>query len=358
MKNHRHPHAFTLAELLVGMGILVLMFGFLIMATNQMVRAMGSTAGKIEQFRGARDAFERVTTRLSQATLNTYWDYKYDTTKTPILPTSYERRSELRFISGDVTSIAASQLPNAGFGQCVFFTAPLGYVETAANVGLENLLDVCGYYVEYSQDTTYRPKFVGTEVPAKWRWRLMEYTPSSERFTVYNVTSGGSQTALASESTSLNWIFPAGSVQTLVRPVTENVVALILIPRLSPGEEALLGGDKNLSKLAPKYKYNSTDSLSDASVNPKNQLPPVMQVTMVAIDEKTAEKLSLDSSSNDMFGVKNLFKDTAKFSADLEGPDPSALEKQLIAKRANYRVFSTNVHIRGAKWSRQQAKTP
>ena len=46
MRTHSARSAFTLVELLTGMGILVVMFAFLIMATNQMVRAMSSPASR------------------------------------------------------------------------------------------------------------------------------------------------------------------------------------------------------------------------------------------------------------------------------------------------------------------------
>ena len=111
MKKHA---AFTLAELLVGMGILVVLFGFLLVSANQTTKLIGSTAGKVEQFREARNAFERVSTRISQATLNTYWDYD-----SPTAPTRYERRSELRFISGGVKELGIAE---GGTGKRLVFS--------------------------------------------------------------------------------------------------------------------------------------------------------------------------------------------------------------------------------------------
>jgi uncharacterized protein (TIGR02599 family) len=354
MKPNLHARqAFTLAELLTGMGILVVMFSFLIMATNQMVRAMGNTTGKIEQFRGARDAFERVTTRLSQATLNAYWDYKYLNN----VPTYYERRSELRFLNTNAKDLLAGASAPQKFTQCVFFNAPLGYTETQNFYGLENLMNTWGFYVEYSQDTLYRPKFIGTEVPAKWRWKLMEFSQPTETFSVYKNTSGGTTTNPNAEKLGTQWIYDNNATifQKSVRPVVENVIALVLIPRLSRSEEDLRTDRVNVdhSVLAPKYIYDTTTTLtSDATLNPKNQLPPVVQTTMVAIDERSAGRLSLDGTTTDLFGVQSKFGDTKNFTADL-----TDLEKKLVDKRVSYRIFTTNVHVRGAKWSREQADT-
>lgn len=355
---------FTLVELLVGMGVLVLMFGLLMSATNQVVRTVSQTTANVEQFRGAREAFERLTTRLSQATLNTYWDYTYDKTKTPPVPTGYQRRSELRFLSGraaDIIPTAAST--SKKLGHAVFFNAPLGNAEMNENRGLENLLNVSGFFVEYSQDTDFRPKFIGAEVPAKWRWRLMEYVPSSERFSVYRKTSGTAQQA--DNYIGKDWIFDTRrgdnqqtkTFQQLVRPVVDNVVALVLVPRLSRiEEEKEQTGNKDESPLAKDYLYDSTTKRDNPRLNPRNQLPPVMQVTMVAIDEKSAELLNLRDADWDLFNVSTKFKQSADLSKDLlrEPGGPGSLEQQLIDRKVSYRIFTTNVQIRGAKWSREQ----
>ena len=89
--------------------------------------------------------------------------------------------------------------------------------------------------------------------------------------------------------------------------------------------------------------------------NPTNQLPPVLQITMVAIDEASAIRLGFGAGSDDIFGAAAKFTKSADYSKDLlQSKDPASLEATLISKRVNYRIFSTNVTIRGAKWSREQ----
>jgi uncharacterized protein (TIGR02599 family) len=106
----------------------------------------------------------------------------------------------------------------------------------------------------------------------------------------------------------------------------------------------------------------------EASLNPKHQLPPIVSVTMVAIDERSAERLC-DSNhlpqggsgsatqSDAMMGLSysGLFHN----SANLEGANTGdlwSLEQMLVQQKVTYRVFTTNVTIRGAKWSRSQTK--
>ena len=82
-----------------------------------------------------------------------------------------------------------------------------------------------------------------------------------------------------------------------------------------------------------------------------------MQVTMVAIDETSAIRQNLAAGSSDVFGVATKFTKSTDYGKDLfESQDPASLEATLIGKGVNYRIFNTNVTIRGAKWSREQVK--
>ena len=118
--------------------------------------------------------------------------------------------------------------------------------------------------------------------------------------------------------------------------------------------------------LAPGYSYNSTVSVRDPILNSKNQLPPVVQIIMVAIDEPSAQRLQDQYDSDPRLGIsydpdpfsgRGLFENPS-FLDDNPGTgqpgDISRLEKLLTSRKASYRVFATNVSIRGAKWSRSQ----
>ena len=54
---------------------------------------------------------------------------------------------------------------------------------------------------------------------------------------------------------------------------------------------------------------------------------------------------------SEIFKISTLFSDTTKFAEDL-----ATLEQTLATKRVKYRIFTTNVQIRAAKWSREQIK--
>lgn len=364
--------AFTLIEIMVSTAVLTLILLILASITSQASATWRYTRAKTEQFRETRAAFETLTTKISQATLNTYWDYGYDSSG---LPLRYERRSELRFASGIASNMIGS---SSGAGtrttHAVFFHAPLGVVG-AGNPqyhGLEGLLNVWGYYVELNSDSTSRPAFLNSAtppVPPRFRFRLMEFMQPSEQLSTYGFTSGvNGSVPVATTYQGTEWFSDAvRNTPALSRPVAENIIALIITPRLSKRDEQEVKGSAtptDISPLAPNYAYdsaltmNSGQTKSDARINPKNQLPPVLQITMVAIDETSAARLKLAANSGDVFKVANKFTDTTKYTSDLvvqpTGTADVSLENTLISKKVNYRIFTSNIPIRAAKWSRDQ----
>lgn len=373
----RQVTGFTLVEVMLSTAVISLIMLVLVSVTSQTSNTWRYTTGKVEQFRESRSAFETITSKVSQATLNTYWDYGYDSSNPP-LPTRYERRSELRFISGQAKDLIGNANDGARVSQAVFFHAPLGLVDGATNPqyhGLESLLNVWGYYVELNSDKNLRPTFLNNapvNLPERFRFRLMEFMQPSEKLGTYGYTSGTSGgKPTASTYLGREWFKNAVNVSpNPSRPVAENIIALIIIPRLSKrDEQEVKGGAREIdsSPLAPNYTYDSAltkndgQTGSDPRTNPKNQLPPVLQITMVAIDETSAARLNLKDSSTrtaDIFNLSTKFTDTLKYTSDLVaspgGPADASLENTLISKRVSYRVFTTNVPIRAAKWSREQ----
>ncbi|XHR28373.1 MAG: Verru_Chthon cassette protein C [Chthoniobacteraceae bacterium] len=336
---------FTLIELMVSMGILSLLLFVLISMTNTTQRTWTNTTEKIEQFREAREAFEAMARRLSLATLNTYWDYHYPNNNTSAAPDGYIRQSELRFICGDAATLTGSA--NTA-GHAVFFQAPLGFVSNTSYANLNTLLNTWGYFIEFSNDSAGRPDFINSmaKSPAlRYRFRLMELMEPGESLSLYNaeVAAGGNQSYTGSD-----WFTtPLSSANRPVRILAENIVALVLLPKLSPADDA------TETLLCPKYSYNSVKTndansvTADAAINWKNQLPPEIQVVMVAVDEASYSRFQTDTAMPSL--TAGLFADANKFTADLD-----TLQTTLRSHRLNYRIFTSTIGIKGAKWSREQ----
>ncbi|RYD61249.1 MAG: prepilin-type N-terminal cleavage/methylation domain-containing protein, partial [Verrucomicrobiaceae bacterium] len=278
--------AFTLIEMMVAMVILLGIAAIMISTTGQAGQIFKRTSGKIEQFGEARRAYENVTRRLAEATLNTYWDYAYKNVGTSRVPSGYVRQSELRFRSGRMEGLSPSgnaYRPTHG----VFFQAPAGWVEDQdALHSLDQSLNTWGFFLEVGDDSELRPSFLKDRVPKRVRSRLLELREPTERLSIYAPPS----------KDATHWWFADSINQSANRPVkvlAENIVALVVLPRLSQAEELARGRNKPV--LSPKFDYDSTRtsnyqpvlSPADPEINPKNQLPPVVQVVMVAIDEES-----------------------------------------------------------------------
>ena len=75
------------------------------------------------------------------------------------------------------------------------------------------------------------------------------------------------------------------------------------------------------------------------------QVPPLVRVTMVAIDETSAVRLE-DGTTRPAIVDNNLFRNTANYEQDLE-----TLVEYLNEEEINHKVFSSMVMLRSGKWS-------
>ena len=243
--------------------------------------------------------------------------------------------------------------------QGIFFQAPLGYVNDPTDFsGMENLLNTWGYYVEFNKDI--RPAFINAmsnPPPYKYRFRLMEMMEPSNQLTIYSLTSGTANVGY----NGYGWFTtPLNSTAPDVHVLAENIIALVILPKLSAADEAT--GNYTDGSLAPNYYYDSTGlnmtTLSDPNLNPLNQLPPVVQVTMVAVDEASYNRFQSAQGNNNMptsLGLGGLFQsvgDTTNPSNPGYAQDVQTLQTTMQANKLNYRIFTSNISIRGAKWSR------
>ncbi len=413
-KTRKQSPAFTLVEVMVSSALIVIVLGFLLTTVNQTQRVIAGTTSRVNQFQSSRVAFEALTRTLSQATLNTYWDMDYDANANP---TNYRRQSDMHFYSGPMSGLLSSGATAAKTypGHGVFFQAPLGYtakVPDAANpktryTALNNALNVVGFYVEWGDGLKYSkvPKFIrdaeGATAGARHRFRLMQTIQPTESVMIYNNTNYTKPSSSASPfKISTDWIkvatgrlaLPTGldvdyteNPKDHSRVLAENVVALLILPKLAEKDRAAVDDSGLTSNYTYdtrpqvafdavwKNNYNLTTALSAEQKKQVNQLPPVLQVVMVAIDESSGSKLeefSVKKNNKEAYEFcKDLFKSgsgnikISNFLADI-GEDKEAIGKDTLAGRLlntakdagrpvlNYRIFSADVQIRGAKWSK------
>jgi len=310
--------AFTILEVLVASAVFIMLLGLLMSTISQTSTVTRRAMEKVSAFQGARSAFELLTSKLSQATMNSYWDYDSPTT-----PTKYIRKSELHFIVGPA---GQDSLPGtSGTGQAVFFQAPGGVTGDATYSGMDNLLNAFGYYIDYKEESGLAFQ---TTAATTYRYRLMRSVVNTEYLEVYtdNSTLGSA------------WISGNNSAV-----VAENIVYMAIWPRKATSE------DSAGNALTTTFAYNSRlNATSSPQPDTANQLPPTVQVTLVAIDETSAQRFCISSTAPTQISsaFSGLFttSSVSQFESDLE-----TLAQQLTANGVNFRVFTTIVPMRESK---------
>jgi uncharacterized protein (TIGR02599 family) len=339
--------AFSILELLVSMLILSVLVIVVSITVDQTGKIWRKTTGKIGAFQEARVAFESITRKLSQAMLNTYWDYDPPISLTSE-PEQYVRESELHYLQGQSAGLLAgltmNQAPIKTNSHAVFFQAPLGYSNFDPNKpALEGLLNASGFFVAHGTDKPWRPAFLknASNPPERFRYRLMELWQPTEHLGIYQY----SRSQLEADPTRrADWYrSPIASASSAARPLAENIIALVLTPQRSPGDPG--------PTLTSNYDYDTKLYLASPAdplaLLSRNQMPPLVRVTMVALDEDSARRLEEEyGATAPLLQPGALFTNPAEYDKDM-----SELTDFLNSKRFNYRVMTTSVAIRQAKWS-------
>ncbi len=207
-----------------------------------------ATVSRLDQFREARVACASLTDRLGQATLGTSWGYSY----AGGAPSGYARKSELRFRSGSAAAVTGSAAVRPT--HALFFFAPLGRVADAATYGgLSGLLNACGYFVEWNNDSVERPSLLPQS--ASYHFRLMEFVQPSEQMAIYAKTAPAFSLASPGQAgpSAGAWTTDAlDASPAAIRPLCRNVIALIVLPSLAPRDDPATSYN-DVTALAPGY---------------------------------------------------------------------------------------------------------
>ena len=388
----RDARAFTLVELMLAVTLLVIIISIVVQITNQTSQIWLSSTARIQSFQEARAGFESMTRKLSQATLNTYYDYYNSNNQarsqvavglsgsaalnalSAFVPATYDRYSDLHFISGQAGTFqlqtsGTTATPITTQTHAVFFQAPLGYSASSSYQQLDDALNACGYFLRFDSANSSVPPHVlnSPGYKPRYRFRLMEMTQPTEQLTIYSGTA--SQSA---------W-FVQNAV-TNSRVIAENVIALVLLPKLPASQ------DTSGTSLAPNYNYNSRIPLGAAndpswpSANPifpgdaftatavtsgsttngtrHAQLPPMMRLVMIVIDETSAARIQGSGTTPPAainLALTTLFTDATKLDADVQSVEDICNAKAGNVTgnsiRLTHKVFNTDIIMRDAKWS-------
>jgi uncharacterized protein (TIGR02599 family) len=323
---------FTILELLVAMAILSIMVVLMLGVLQSTSDAWRRNTDRTKAFAAARAAFESMTRSISAATLNTYQDY-YDSNTSLIrsnrasgsltfVPAVYGRRSDLHFTTG--TNLVTGQR-----GGAIFMTVPFDYESNNTNDYSSGQLNGIGYFVRFTTNSL-RPAGVSNN---PFRYRLMQFLEPTEQLMVMNTTNKA-------------WFTNDVNANTNIFPIADNVVAFAVLPQLSDRE------NPTGTALSSDFGYDTRMTWSNSAANqPTNmhQLPPVVQVIMVVLDESSAKRIENGSTEPTVelgFDPASVFTGPANLETDLK-----TISDALSAKRLNYRIFRSEIPIRSAKWT-------
>lgn len=380
--------AFTLIELLVSVTFLVILMLVVTQVIGIVQRSWVRANSRVSQFREARQAFDALSRSLAQATLNNYWDNEFNEQGNDsagqkiILAKDYFRQSELQFVCGPTTNVVSGAAGNGQNypGHAVFFQAPLGVASLVSTAGTEgagqpvntenmvNLLCGRGYFVEWGPDTYFRPAFLatlGNVVPIRNRLRLMEYSPTAEKNRIYDtnlrpITSHSMEWYADVLNDEVQSAQETAATRAFTRPIAENIIALVISPQL----EVIGNTGVSPYAIAPQYMYDSTLKINPGAtavnVSPQGTqhlLPPLLKVSMVALDERSGEFLARTENAQiqaQLLGaISNMLQNASNLGAELDGVDGKVgtLPALLLAQKLNYRIFSTTIPMKQARWS-------
>lgn len=383
---------FSLIELLVSTAVL----SMLLIMVFQMLKGMQTTWKRTRQdvgeFKDARQAFEEITRRVSSATLNTYFSYRYDDQlvngATIRMGREIIPQSELHFVCGPADELGIAQKNSSQVGQrythAIFFQAPFGFcIDEDKNKAdqlqyerMNGLMNAWGYYIEFNTDELDRPQMLNqldNSPKPRPRYRLMEFRQPTEYFQIYKLHlrdmdknasrekiyewfTEGKYSVNSEWNTSLEDRDSEGFFRT-TRVVSENIIAMILHPR-----EADEKRESSTDELAPDYHFDSRrfqwSGSSDEALKTRHQLPPVIDITFIAVDETSFNKFAVQeqirSAEDDPKLVdKDLFKRARDFRKDLK-----TVEERLTQKKLDFRIFNTSLRIRESKWTDDSEEEP
>ena len=317
---------FTILELLVAMAILSIMVVLMLGVLQSTSDTWRRNTDRTKAFAAARAAFESMTRSISAATLNTYQDY-YDANRSnrvsgslTFVPDVYGRRSDLHFTTG--TNLVTGQR-----GGAIFMTVPFDYESNNTNDYSSGQLNGIGYFVRFTTNSL-RPAGV-TNNPH--RYRLMQFLQPTEQLMVMKTTNTA-------------WFTNNVNANTNIFPIADNVVAFAVLPQLSDRE------NPTGTALSSDFIYDTRMTWSSGA-QPTNhhQLPPVVQVIMVVLDESSARRIEngpTEPTADLGFDPASVFTSPANLETDLK-----TISDALSAKRLNYRIFRSEIPIRSAKWT-------
>jgi uncharacterized protein (TIGR02599 family) len=374
---------FSLVELMVSIAVLMIIMVIIFQMLDQMQKTWKRTRQTVSEFKDARNGFEEMGRRIGQATMNAYFGYNYVDYTLAGNKIRYGnqiiRQSELHFISAPSSILFGTPPKGSGSrpGHGVFFQAPFGfcYDRDRDNKNrlqfeqLNSLLNAWGYFVEFNTDELDRPAFLNKlrNAPApRPRYRLMEFRQPTEYLQIYKLALRERRNLNQKEayswftqglfSVNSPWNTEAQSNKDAtyfrtVRPIAENIIAMIIQPR----ESISLIANRRPESLAPDYIYDTrrwqwSSASASIAVKTRHVLPPILDISFIAIDEASFANFALRTGISDVGDDPEIIPNEYFTKGTKYAQDFDEIEKLLRKLGLDYRIFNSSIRLRESKW--------
>lgn len=373
----RQISGYTLVELLVAMTVLSIILVGVVMAMGSVQKAWTLTRSAVREHIEGRRALETVVTHLSITQLPTRWITDDEDLPNSTGPRSLITESDLHFVSGPTRTL----LPNlrASSGHAVFFQGPFGFTgsnrrstggpDSAYYQTLPGVLNAWGYYVEFDRDPRQLPTFLTSArqgrpaMPSRHRFRLLEFRQPAHELALFFVDPATQRPFLSQQkgtSTLYDWfrtpveasVRGQSPYDRRVSVVAENILALLVVP-YDPQLNVIRNGasDSNIPyQLAPDYHFDSRrhqwEPGSPLAALTRHQLPPTVEIVIVALSEDSWDSLSEAEAINQgeslLAFMSGRFNIAANFANDLRD-----LSNALDNRRLGHKILTQVVNLNG-----------
>lgn len=322
----KSAQGWTLVEVLVSMSILALLVVVMAEALNTTQRSWLANRSAAERRQAVDSATGALSRELRQATLQARAGY--DTTLNQVV-----RDSDLHFVCGPAVELMSGV--SGVCGDAVFFQRP------AADGNVQRALQARGFFVQYGGDEAWRPSFP-TATPVRRRFRLLQFHQPAASLTLFRPTSVIGQTSRLAQVTSradlYQWFAQPVSDSTayasMVSVVAENVVAMIV--QATPGS----------ARCYDTRRYQWEAGSADAVVS-RHQLPGMMDLTLVMVDEAAWARLAADEADTLAAAVMSFVKGRSWQPGDGTQQGLNGLQQLLQGHRLVARVVGVSVACGG-----------
>jgi uncharacterized protein (TIGR02599 family) len=373
----RSTNGYTLVELLVAMAVLTIILVGVVMTMQSVQSAWRLTRSAVREHIEGRRAIETVVAHVALTQLTSRWIPDDANNPSPLGPTGLIAESDLHFVSGPTRTL----LPNlrAGSGHALFFQGPFGFAgsqrqnvagpDHALYLTLPSTLNAWGYYIEFDRDPRPLPSFLTSArqgrpvMPNRHRFRLMELRQPSHELSLFYIDPTTERPLLSQQlntDTLYDWfrapIRASARGQSVsdrrVSVVAENILALLVVP-YDPQLRVLQGGasDSNTPyQLAPDYHYDTRrfqwEPGSPLGAVTRHQLPPALEIVIVALSEDTWDNLSEAEAFNQGESLLGFMAGRFNVAGNLAN-DLQDLTNYLDARRLGHKILTQVVNLNG-----------